>query len=186
MAWLPVVTTVAPTAEPVTLGEAKAQCRVDDTASDGEIAGFIAAARAHIEGITGTRLASQTVAMRCDSFADLAALPVAPVTTITSIIYIDDDGESTTLAGSVYEARLYGLRPGIVLAYNQDWPGIREGSLITVTATVGYALLSNECPDLYQALKLTIAHMYDRRDLNDANYARALASLLGNRRIYSV
>lgn len=186
MAWLPVVTATGPASEPVTLDEAKAQCRVDGAASDGELAAFIRAARAHIEAITGTRIASQAVEMRCNSFADLAKLPVAPVTAITSIVYVGDDGVPTTLAASVYEARLYGLRPGIVLAYNQDWPGIRDGSLITVTATAGYASLATEAPDVMQAVKLTIAQMYDRRDLNDADYARALVALLGNRKIYSV
>ena len=83
---------------------------------------------------------------------------------VSSISYVDTDGATQTLAGSVYDARLYGLEPSIVLKYNQTWPTIRMGSLITVTAVVGYGAASAVPAELLHAIRLVIADMYRYRE----------------------
>jgi uncharacterized phiE125 gp8 family phage protein len=95
------------------------------------------------------------VALKCDSFEDFSKLPEAPVTAIASITYVDPEGATQTLAETVYEARLDGIEPHIVLKYNQTWPAIQPGSRITVTATVGYATAPEE---IIHAIHLMIAH----------------------------
>ena len=162
MSWLPTLVTAAPATEPVSRAEAKLHCRVDGTDSDGEIDAMIATARTLIEEYTGTKLVSQTVAMRCSSFCDLVDLPVAPVISISSIAYLDSDGASQTLSADVYEGVLIGLEPHIRLKINQSWPSVRPASnAITVTAVVGYAPVP---APIVHAIKLTLSALYDNRE----------------------
>lgn len=162
--WRPVIVTTAAAAEPVTLEDAKAHLRVDGTSEDDLITTLITAARGHVESRTGTRLYTQTVTLRTDDWTDLYWLPVAPVASITSIAYVDTDGTTQTLATSVYEARLWGLEPSIVLKYNQVWPTIRVGSLITIVAVVGYGTSGAQPPETIHALKLALADLYAFRE----------------------
>lgn len=182
--WHPTVTTTGPATEPLALADARMQCRIDaaDTTYDTELTAYIASARAFVETVTGTRLIDQTVAMRCDCFSDLARLPVAPLSAITSVAYVDTSGSGQTLAGSVYTARLYGLTPSIALAYGQTWPSIQSGSLITVTATAGY----DEIPaDLLHAVRLTVAQMFAEKETSEPGFWKTLHALIANHRVWS-
>lgn len=162
--WRPVVVTVAPAAEPLTTADAKAHCRVDHSDDDTLIASYSAAARSLVEAMTGTRLYTQTVSFKTDDWSDLLNLPIAPVQSISSIAYTDTAGDVITLAGTVYETRLDLLEPRIVLKYGQTWPTIREGSLITVTAVVGYGAAGAQPADLMHGLKLIVGDMYAHRE----------------------
>lgn len=183
MTWYPATVTVAAASEPITLADAKRSCRIDasDTTFDDELNDAIASARGFMESTTGTRLVEQTIEMRCDSFADLARLPVAPLSAIVSVEYVDTAGSTQTLAGSVYEARLFGLMPSIALAYDQSWPAIQSGSLITVTATAGY----DEIPaELLDALRLAVAQRFASREMNEPGFKDAFFMLIANHRVW--
>lgn len=185
--WLPIVTTVAPENEPISLTEAKAHLQVEHTSDDTYIGSCIAAARAHCEAMTGTRLVAQTVVMRTDRWADLERLPLAPITSITSIQYVDTADAPQTVAGSVYEGRLYELEPSIVLKFNQTWPTIRVNSLITITAVVGYATIP---ASVLHAIKILVGDMYMQRESGGsvvrADIAASVEALLSNHRIHLI
>ena len=187
MSWHPADTTIAAAAEPLTMAEARLQCRIDstDSAYDTELTGHLRSARAFIETITGTRLISQTVVMRCDFFSDLNHLPVAPLSSITSITYTDVNGSTQTLDGALYEARLFGLSPRVVLKYGQAWPAIQMGSFITVTAVAGYGAAGASVPaDLLHAVKLTLSQMFDQREVSDPAFLAAIHALVANHRVW--
>jgi uncharacterized phiE125 gp8 family phage protein len=150
--WRPVIVSTAATEEPVLLAEVKQALRIDSDDEDTLIEGYIRTARAYVESYTGTRLVTQTLILRTDDWADLQNPPVAPLQSVTSITYVDVDGATQTLATSVYEARLYGLEPSIVLKYDQTWPTIRGGSEITVTAVAGYGVAEATPPEIFQAI----------------------------------
>lgn len=139
MTWYSATVTVAATSEPITLAEAKAQCRVDGADEDGYLNGLIAAARSHIEGYCGTPLVSRTVTVKCDGFADFALFPIVPLGAVSSISYVDGAGATQTLSTDIYEVRSDGLTASLALKSGQSWPTIQTGSRITVTATVGYS-----------------------------------------------
>ena len=158
--WYSPLTTVAAASEPVTLAEAKEQCRVTAVDSNDDVQRILLAAQSHVESYTGTRLAAQTVEIKCDSFQDFALLPLAPVNSVSAITYVDADGATQTLATSVYEVRADGLRCTIVRKFQQVWPVIRDGSRITVTASVGYAAIPEE---VRLAILQLVAHWFDNR-----------------------
>lgn len=161
MSWLPTVVTVAPASEPVTAADVKLQSRIDDTASDDLLAIYIAAARGFVESYTGTRLVSQTVLMQGACFADLAALPAAPLISVSSVKYLDTDGAEQTLSTDVYEVITTGLSPAIRLKVNQTWPAIRDASDgVRVTAVCGY---SEVPPEIKSALLLMVSKWFDDR-----------------------
>lgn len=177
MSWFPVVP-VAPAVEPVSLAQAKLQCRVIGTDEDDTLDLYIASARSHAEAYCGVAFAERTVVAHCDSFADLARLPFAPVNSVTSIEYVDPGGSTQTLLASVYELRADNLESAVVLKPGQAWPGIQQGSRVTVTASVGAAP-----PDeVIHAMLLFIADSFDRREHAKAGDWTSLDSLLCNHR----
>jgi uncharacterized phiE125 gp8 family phage protein len=159
--WSPVVVSVEPTDEPVTVAVLKTHLRVDFDDDDDLIEDLIVAARMHVEARTGLKIPTQTVVMKCDTFEDLAHLPTAPLRSITSITYLDTDGATQTLAGTVYEARIDGLEPQIVLKFNQSWPSIQDRSRITVTAPAGYSTVPFP---LRLAMMMVAADLYKNRE----------------------
>lgn len=165
--------------------------RVDHDTDDSLVASLVKAARAHVEVYTSTLLVSQAVTLRAEAWPELALLPVAPVSDIASIGYVDAAGASQTLGASVYEERLHGLMPGVVLAYGQAWPAIRPGSLITVTATAGYGSAGSQPEDILTAIKLLAAHWYEHREAvmvgqSPVELPLGVAALLENHRRYLV
>lgn len=175
--WYPTKITIPATSEPVTSEEAKRRLRVDFADDDADIDLIIKSARDHIEKYCNVRFASQTVEMKCDGFCDLERLPEAPVSSVTSIKYIDSDGAEQTLAATVYELRAEGLEAELVTKYGQQWPPIQPGSRITVTAVVGYA----EAPAAVKhAALLFIADAYENRENAKLEDWTALDALLCN------
>jgi uncharacterized phiE125 gp8 family phage protein len=183
--WYPHAVTVAAASEPVTLAEAKAQCLIEvpDADTDTTLNQKIKAARAYVEAYTGTVLVSRTVAVKCDCFADMAKLPLAPVASVSSISYVDSAGDTQTLATSVYELRSDGLQVAIVLKYGQSWPSIQSGSRVTLTAVVGYSAIPD---DVAAALLLLIASSFHERENMPVGERSAVDSLLANHRIWAV
>lgn len=141
--WRPVVR-AAPVAGPlVTFEAAAAELRLDeiDEADPhrARVERYIAGAEDHVAKVTGLQLAQQLVTLLATEWADLEALPVAPVSDIASIAYVDANGDAQTLDPADYDARLEGLSPAVWLAPGvTDWPVRQVGSLITITATAGY------------------------------------------------
>lgn len=177
--WYPSAVTV-PATELVTIAEARQQARSDsDTDLDTELTRLITVARNHTEKYCGIRIGAQTIVAKCDSFDDLARLPDAPVTSITSITYVDTDGVTQTLATSVYELRADDLDAAVVLKFNQSWPAIQPGSRITLTSVVGYATAP---PAVHHAMLLHIADHFADHEMVVVNGFTTFDALLANHR----
>lgn len=180
-------TVITPAAsEPVTVAEAVVNLNMAVGENDPKVEAAIAAARAVVEARTGTRLMEQTVAVKCDGWDDMARLEVAPIKSVSSIVYVDTAGADQTLSTDAWELRADGdtLDPSIVLKYGQHWPATRTGSRITLTAAVGYTVLPT---DLKHAVKMLVELLYDQSSgINIGNIVNALPhnvdSLLANHR----
>lgn len=188
------VRTTAPTLEqePVTVAEARRQCRIADAIDyhDQELRLLIAAAREMVENDTGLVCYTGSFTQKfTDWGSDVIELAdLRPVTSVTSIAYLDTDGTSQTLATSVYQLETANVKQFIRLKYSQYWPALRgDINGITVTMVAGYASVSAIPLMVKQAvlLKLHIEWMLkNEQDVGDAEeaYARCLTRL--SRRTY--
>lgn len=180
--WYAPTVTIPPASEPITLTAAKEQCRIvdTDTSFDSELAGYIAAARDHVERYTGTSLVARTVTANADRFADLAHIPVVPLQSVTSIAFVDMSGATQTLGADVYEVRSDELAASAVLKPGQAWPAKQPGSRITLTAVVGYSAV----PDaIVHAIRLLVANYFADHEVRADQAWSSLDSLLCNYRV---
>lgn len=155
-----------PTAEPITLAEAKTHLRVDHSDDDSYIDALITAARKYLDGncgVLGRALITQTWELTLARFPDGdIPLPLPPLQSITSITYIDQDGASQTLATSVYAADLN--ENMVRLKYDQSWPDTRDvWNAVVIRFVAGYGAASAVPKPLVHAIKLMVGDLYEHR-----------------------
>ena len=150
---MPHKTITAVTAEPVSLQEARLQCKVDsdDTTHDAVLLSLITAAREFAEHYTGRALAPQTLELALDEFPDVITLPMPPVASITSINYTDTAGDEQTLAADQYSLSLYGDSRLVTPAYGVTWPSTQA---IPDAVRVKYVTGYTNCPRAVKAALL--------------------------------
>lgn len=136
------ITTVAPSGLPVTMAEARTQCRLySDTSHDTTLQRLIESATEEFERMTGMHLAQRTAVLYLDGFETLEIdLQVTPVQSITHVKYDDASNVEQTLAVSTeYYASLHGPCPYIRPV--SLWPTTyaNKPDSVRVTMTTGYA-----------------------------------------------
>lgn len=162
------VRTVAPATEPVSLTEAKAQCRIDGTAENDLLTALIAAARTHLEEITWRALITQTWRLTLRGFPTCNApiyLPRPPLIAVSSITYVDTAGTTQTLASGDYTVDAAAEPGTIEPAWGLSWPLTRDQpAAVTITYTAGFGNAAAVPSDLVHALKLLIGHWSENRE----------------------
>ncbi len=157
-----------PSVEPLSAAEAKSHLRVDSTDEDVDILGKIVAARNQAEGFLGKRLITQTWDLYLDEFPsweiNLAKLGSIPLISVTSIIYDDPAGTSTTLSASLY--RVDAVNGRITPAYGQSWPLTRcETNAIRIRHVVGYGPAANDVPfTIRSGMLVRIGTLHEHRE----------------------
>ncbi len=92
----------APTTEPVLLQEVKDYMRVTINDDDALIMRLMKASRDAVETMTNRQLITATWVLRLNDFQAEIPLPRAPLSSVTSVQYIDSNNTTQTLAGTVY------------------------------------------------------------------------------------
>jgi uncharacterized phiE125 gp8 family phage protein len=139
MSWSAATLVTPPAAPAIALATLKEFVRVDGDDYDAQLEAFAAAAVDHIEMMCSIRLAPQGVELLADEWADLANLPIGPVTDIVSIHYADVAGAEQLLDAGSYELAGADLATGIRPSFGSTWPIARAiAGAIRVTLTVGY------------------------------------------------
>ena len=89
-----------------------------------------------------------------------------PAIAITSISYIDTDGNSQTLASTQYTLDDKAEPAAIYRAYNITWPTLRNVvNAVTVTFTVGYGTAASSTPEKFKTIiKQVFTHWYENRE----------------------
>lgn len=173
MSGLTIVT--APTTDPVSLEEVLAHTRADGADENGLLAGYLLAARQHLEKFTRRAFATQVVDQSFDGWPTVRVLggydtrlelALGPVQSIGSVTYVDSAGATQTLAANQYQL----VRPAdrlayLVPAYGVTWPAVRDQrDAVTVRFTVGHASADPLPEPLRQALLLLVGHFAGNRE----------------------
>jgi len=164
------VVVTAPAEEPITLSEAKAHLRVDDSSSDALITSLIVAAREYAEKYTNRALITQTLRAYYDSFYDqnpdgVLRLPRPVLQSVTSVKYIDTNGTEQTVSSSLYKVDVASVPARVVPVFGEVWPSARyEINAVYVEYVAGYGLADVVPQDIKQAMFLHIGHMFENRE----------------------
>lgn len=154
-----------PTVEPVSLEEARSHLRVIDTAEDTLIESYIRAATRHVEKTLGMSLMTRTYRLTLDDFSDAIELPRGPVQSVTSVQYVDEAGDTQTLATSYYSTDLVSSRQWVVRNQDYTYPTLIDGvNAVSITYVAGYDTLPAELEDLKHAILLLIGHWFNVRE----------------------
>lgn len=162
----------APSAEPITLAEARSQCRIDGTDEDALLTIAISAAREKAEHETGRRLITQTWRQTLDSFpatSDIQLL-VPPAASISQLQYVDATGALTTLASSAYVLDAAAGPAGWLLpADGTEWPDTDDVvNAVRIDIVAGYGADGLAVPANIRAwMLLTIGFMFAQREAID-------------------
>lgn len=160
-----------PAAEPVTLAEAKAHLRVEDTAEDSYITALIATARVAAESFTARAFLTQSWRLQRDAWPSDPCrpwidLPRPPVLGVTEVRVRSADGDATVWDSALYSVdlaaapgRLY-RRPGVL------WPLLgRSLAGIEIDYDAGYGAAASDVPaPIRHAILMQVAYLFEHRD----------------------
>ena len=160
----------APTFEPLSVADVSEYLRLDDSPTDTLlISALITAARQHLENYLNRFIAEQTVELALTGWKDKIELS-APLQSVTSIKYLDENGAEQTLASNQYIVDTYSEPAAIYPAYNVTFPNLydQENNVkirYVVGFTSGGSPDSNPIPDpLKFAMMLIIGDLYANRE----------------------
>lgn len=159
--------TVDATVEPILYDEAKLHCREDFDFSQATIEALIVAARNTVEEATQRQLITATWELSFDCFPCIIELPRPPIAAVSSIAYIDENGDSQTLSSALYQVDAKSQPGRVVPAVDEVWPDTESQTLnaVTVTYTAGYGASGASVPRaLRQAMLLLISHWNEHRE----------------------
>lgn len=156
-------------AEPVSLTEAKAQCRmVEDDSEDTFITSLIAPARAFVEKVTTYSLVSGTRTFTFAEWGDFLEIYLRPITSLDSVTYTDENGDTQTLTGMVAPVGRFPFR--VYPPVDDEFPDLLEnGGIVTVELTT--AALDSSSPEYLIAKRcvlLVIGHWFEFREAAQA------------------
>ena len=152
-----------PAGEPVSLVEAKAFLRLDSDAEDGLLATLIAAARLHIESVSGRALLRQTWRLVLDRWPAerVVSLPVTPLISIEAVTAFDEQGDDHAVpVGQFLTEPERLLLPRAV----EGMPDLRERLGLEIDYVAGFGEAADVPPDLKQALLVLVGHWFENRD----------------------
>lgn len=157
----------APTAEPVTLAEAKAHLRVTHDDEDALIGTLIVAARQALDGkdgILGRALVTQSWVMTLDAFpSGRITIPLPPLQQIDGVEYKDPAGVWQVVPDTDYQLDI-DSEPG-VLAPVTVWPETADVmGAVRILFTAGYGDAEDVPAGLKAAMLLHIGDLFANRE----------------------
>ena len=160
-----------PTAEPVTLAEAKLHLRVDIDDDNDLIEALVAAAREYVERLCRPQVAliSQTWKLVLDATpGDTITLRPYPLQSVSSIKTISDAGVEATYSSSGYQVDTSSEPGRVRLKSGYSWPSTTLQALngFQVTFVAGFGDDPSDVPQqIRQAVLLLIGHWYENREV---------------------
>jgi uncharacterized phiE125 gp8 family phage protein len=162
--------TAGSTFEPITVSEAKSHLRVDTSADDTLITGYIKTAREWVEDYTDRALIAQRLVMTLDTFPEEIELPRPPMVTIgtatavTVTFVTGEAGGTATLATNAYRVDRDST-PGIIrTTYAGSWPShLIDKNSVTVSWWAGYGSSLDVPQRVKSAMLMCVHELYENR-----------------------
>lgn len=159
----------APTIEPITIADVKAQIGIqsDDAGSDAIISRRITEARQWAEDYMQRALITRTNEIRMNDFphrcgfgSDAIQLPFPNLLTVVHVKYIDLNGTEQTVSSADYVVDTYETIGFVRPIYGTAWPYPRsEQNAVRIQYTCGYGATTLTVPALIrEALILLVGH----------------------------
>jgi uncharacterized phiE125 gp8 family phage protein len=145
----------------------KAHCRVDGTADDALITGYLAAAVEYVENYVERQLMTATWALTLDSWwRGPYRIPRPPLQTLV-VTYADANNVTRTLDAGSYVVSRSARLPATVepVLWAPPWPvlSFTNPYPVTLTFVAGYASADLVPAALKQAILMLVAHWYENR-----------------------
>lgn len=159
-----------PSVWPLTVDEAKAHLRVDHTTDDTLIESLIKAATNIAERFQNRGYINQTWRMTLDYFPPegcVIQIPIGPVSSVTSITYIDGEGDTQTWSSAAYQLDTRSTLARIIPGPDYDYPTTQTDRInaVTITFVVGYGAASTAIPEnIRHAIRLILGDLYNHRE----------------------
>lgn len=161
-----VTTPADPTELPVSVAKAKLHLRVDHGDEDTYIETLIGAATEQAQDFLNRQIVTATLTLYLDAFPLCEIrIPQPPLQSITSIAYVDGDGDTQTLAASAYQVDTTSFVGRILPAYGTSWPSTRDvPNAVTITYKAGYGASEDVPKAIEAAILFLVSHWYRNRD----------------------
>lgn len=138
-----------------------------NTTDDPLIARLITSARLLAEQELQRALITQTLDAVLDEFPRNAPyeIKLPPLSSVTSITYVDTDGATQTLDASQYVVDANSKPARIASAYGESWPSTRtQNNAVTVRFVAGYGAAASVPACIKQWMLLAISTLYAQRE----------------------
>jgi uncharacterized phiE125 gp8 family phage protein len=161
---------IIPPAAVLTLEQLRRHCKIDppDSANeaDDDLEAALAAAHAYAQHYCGVSIGSQTLELALDEFPNGGIqLPQGPVTSVTSVTYVDTTGDTQTVSSGAYSLDDYSNPPWLLPAAGTDWPATyAAANAVKVRYVAGAATIDGA---VAQALRLLAGLYFDNRNAAD-------------------
>ena len=159
-----------PTAEPLTVAEAKQHLRVEHSDDDSTIQNLITSAREYVETYLDCTLMLTQYKMTLDLFPAHIELPKSPLSTVSgydsvNLTYTTDTEIKITLSSTEYRVDAHAVPAVLRTNYGDSWPAhLADYNSIEVTFWAGYGSTSAAVPQrIRNAILMLVTHLYENR-----------------------
>lgn len=176
-----------PATNPVSLAEACVFLRREVGEDDARINALIAAATSFLDGANGMLgrcLVSQTWELVLDEFSSAIRLPLGPVSSVTSVKYLDTAGAEQTVSTDDYSTDLVSDPQWIVLNADSSWPTVMDAvNAVTIRFVAGYSTVPEV---IKQAILFLVSAMYSNGGAVPDDTWKTVHALIANSRVFSL
>lgn len=180
-----------PTIEPVNIADVKCHMRVDHEEEDQVIKQMISAARIYLQNTMNVVFIDTTYDYRLDCFPNVIIPPRSPLDSVTSINYLDENGDSQLLATTEYTVDSKSQPGRIHEAPQKTWPTTQaeQTNVVTVRFVAGYGAARSDVPnDIKLIISMLAAYWFENReafvmDGSPKHVPMGIQSLIQSRRV---
>lgn len=159
--------TTAPTVTPVTTADIKTHLRITHSDDDTLLDSYATAAQDTLQRLCRRSLMEQTITLKLDTFPSAGIeLPRPPALSVTSIQYVDTDGNTQTWSSGDYMVDVSSEPARVVPAYGESYPDVRTETpnSVTVVYQAGHEAVGDVNDTIRLAFKLLVGHYYENRE----------------------